>query len=38
MPFASELAAAINNSAKGRELVNVMWLGPSDKYVLVFKQ
>ncbi len=38
MPFASELAAAINSAAKGRDLVNVIWLGPSDKYVLVFKQ
>ncbi len=37
-PFPSELAAAINHAAKGRELVTVIWLGPSNSYVAVFKQ
>lgn len=38
MPFPSEFAAAINSAAKGRELVTVIWLGPSNNYVAVFKQ
>jgi hypothetical protein len=37
-PFPSEFAAAINNAAKGRELVTVIWLGPTNNYVAVFKQ
>jgi len=37
-PYPSELAAAINGAAKGRELAAMIWLGPSDKYVAVFKQ
>ena len=37
-PYPSELAAAINGVAKGRELVTVIWLEPSDKYAVVFKQ
>jgi hypothetical protein len=38
MPFPPEFAAAINGVAKGCELVTVIWLEPSDKYVAVFKQ
>lgn len=37
-PFPSEFAAALNSAAKGRELVSVIWLGDSDKYVAVFKR
>jgi hypothetical protein len=38
MPYPTELAAAINSAAKGRELVTVIWLEPSEKYAAVFKQ
>ena len=38
MPYPTEFAAAINSAAKGRELVTLIWLGPSEKYAAVFKQ
>ena len=38
MPYPSEFAAAINSAAKGRELVTVIWLTDSAKYVAVFKE
>jgi len=36
--YPTELAEALNDAAKGRELVTVIWLDQSEKYVAIFRQ